>query len=161
MPPAGGRAATVSPPPATLRSFPARVSSPIFFATATVPRSKGGVSKAPSGPFQYEGARLLEHSGDTRYRYWTDIEDHLIAPNRLDPDRSRCKARLECSGGNRILGQDDTAVPLARQDEDVARTVGHVALAKRAADFPALGKEESICHRPGDNEDIDLADQKA
>jgi hypothetical protein len=46
-------------------------------------------------------------------------------------------------------------------NEDVARTVGHAALAKRAADFPALGNEKSICHRSGDNEDIDLADQKA
>src|SRR5436305_426808 len=44
-------AATVSPPPATLSNLPAWVNSAAFFASATVARSKGGVSKAPTGPF--------------------------------------------------------------------------------------------------------------
>src|SRR5689334_16677949 len=45
-------AATVSPPPATDSKALALVSAAASFATATVARSNGGVSKAPSGPFQ-------------------------------------------------------------------------------------------------------------
>src|SRR5437879_701092 len=51
MTPAIASAATVSPPPATLINFPAPVNSAAFFASATVARSKGGVSNAPTGPF--------------------------------------------------------------------------------------------------------------
>jgi hypothetical protein len=45
-------AATVSPPPATEISPPARVSSAALAAAALVAASKGSISKAPSGPFQ-------------------------------------------------------------------------------------------------------------
>src|SRR4029079_1385492 len=50
--PAWFSAATVSPPPATETSEPSLVSAAAVFASATVASSNGGVSKAPSGPFQ-------------------------------------------------------------------------------------------------------------
>ena len=46
-----------------------------------------------------------------------------------------------------------------RQEKSLARTVSHVALAQRAADFSAFGKKKCVRHRSGDNEDIDLAGQ--
>ena len=49
--PARRSAETVSPPPATLRSAPFPVASATALANAVVATSKGGVSKAPSGPF--------------------------------------------------------------------------------------------------------------
>ena len=69
--------------------------------------------------------------------------------------------RLECGSDNHIFGQYHTAVLPARQSQSLARTVGHVALAQRAADFPALGEEERVRHRPADREDVDLAHQKS
>jgi len=69
--------------------------------------------------------------------------------------------RLECGSDNHIFGQYHTAVLPARQSQSLARTVGHVALAQRAADFPALSTEKCIRHCAGDDEDIDLADEKA
>ena len=50
--PAWRSADTVSPPPATLLSFPAWVAAATAFAMATVPASNGAVSNAPTGPFQ-------------------------------------------------------------------------------------------------------------
>src|SRR5690606_15576110 len=49
--PACFSAATVSPSPATERKAPVRVKPATVRAIAGVPRSKGVVSKAPSGPF--------------------------------------------------------------------------------------------------------------
>src|SRR3546814_1262480 len=50
--PAWLSAATVSPPPATETSDPSLVSAAAVRASWTVAQSKGGVSKAPRGPFQ-------------------------------------------------------------------------------------------------------------
>src|SRR5436309_1021695 len=50
--PAWFSAATVSPPPATETRLPSWVSAAAVRASATVAASNGGVSKAPSGPFQ-------------------------------------------------------------------------------------------------------------
>ena len=50
--PAWFNAATVSPPPATDTSLPALVSRAATRAAAVVAASNGGISKAPSGPFQ-------------------------------------------------------------------------------------------------------------
>ena len=60
--PAWLSAATVSPPPATDTSEPSLVSAAAVFASATVAASKGGVSNAPSGPFQTSVRQVLSTS---------------------------------------------------------------------------------------------------
>ena len=57
--PAWRSAARVSPPPATDSSLPASVRSATVLATSLVPASNGGISKAPSGPFQTSVAASL------------------------------------------------------------------------------------------------------
>src|SRR4029079_44789 len=60
--PRGWSAATVSPPPATETSEPSFVSAAAVLASATVAVSKGGVSNAPSGPFQTKVRQVLSAS---------------------------------------------------------------------------------------------------
>src|SRR6185369_11131326 len=60
--PAWFSAATVSPPPATDTSDPSFVSAAAVCASATVAASKGGISNAPSGPFQTRVRQVLSTS---------------------------------------------------------------------------------------------------
>src|SRR5690349_5767055 len=60
--PAWFSAATVSPPPATETSDPSLVNAAAMFASATVASSNGGVSNAPSGPFQTNVRQVLRAS---------------------------------------------------------------------------------------------------
>jgi len=81
----------VSPPPATLIRVPACVSSATFFATATVPRSKGGVSKAPSGPFHTRVCASSRYGSDNRvFR-----QDHTaVMLVRQIPDLARTPSHI-------------------------------------------------------------------
>ena len=56
----------MSPPPATETSLPWRVRSAAWRAVATVPWSKGAISKAPSGPFQKTVRASLTASANAR-----------------------------------------------------------------------------------------------
>src|SRR4051794_12394357 len=60
--PAWLSAATVSPPPATDTSEPSLVSAAAVLASATVAVSNGGVSNAPSGPFQTKVRQVFNTS---------------------------------------------------------------------------------------------------
>src|SRR4051812_24099729 len=60
--PAWLSAATVSPPPATDTRDPSLVRAAAVFASATVAVSNGGVSNAPSGPFQTNVRQVLSTS---------------------------------------------------------------------------------------------------
>jgi hypothetical protein len=82
--PAWLSAATVSPPPATETRLPSWVSAAAVLASATVAASNGGVSNAPSGPFQTRGPAGLEHIGQRLDRRRPDVEDHLVGGNFMD-----------------------------------------------------------------------------
>ena len=87
--PADLMAFSESPPPTT----EVAPDSATAFASATVPRSNGGISNTPIGPFQIRSSR-----GDDRtillYGFGADVECHLVGRDRAGLHRFAASLEL-------------------------------------------------------------------
>src|SRR5215469_9989158 len=129
-------AATVSPPPAKLTSFPAAVSSAAASATSIVPLSNGSCSKAPNGPFQ---TRVL-------LRASTETTCSML---RGPMSRTMTSAPIWSTGTTREGACS------------VSCGLDQVSLIQGFADRFALRDQKRIRHGAADDQCLDFAEQVA
>ena len=128
-------------------------------AAATVPRSNGGTSKTPSGPFQ---TRVADASIAAQSRSTVcGPASRMRSCGSISPS-SRTRAAAPGSG---LLGDHDVdrqqqlAVARVGERHDASRGVGQLLLAVGGADLPALREEEGVGHAAADRQPVELDDQ--
>ncbi len=113
----------------------------------------------PERPVPDQRRRGVHRAGKACDRLRPRVEDALVLVHLAEPAHSRRRARLHHLGGDDIDRQQQLAVRPAGQRDDLARRLGHVALAIRGADLVALREQEGVGHAAADRQAVELADE--
>ena len=154
--PAWARAATVSPPPATVRQLaglgePGRRRAPHRWCRGRT----AATSNAPIGPFH---SRVRQPSMRRSTSATVAGPTSRIMSSRftrVDGDGPGLRAGLELRRHDDVGGQDDRDIPAVGLGHDLARGGGEVVLAQGFADVRALRVEEGVGHAAADHQDVD------
>ena len=139
----------VSPPPATDLELARLVSRAADRRDRRVPASKGGISKAPKGPFQtsvraYSSKASTRRSISARYR-----ESYPRGRPRSTSTTLGRRMGCEFRRDDDIDRQDDFAIRVGRLGHDLPGDIGEFHFAERFADRLAHARREmcSPCRR--------------
>ena len=152
--PACFAAATVSPPPITVKPSAA----PTAAATARVPASNGGFSKTPIGPFQ--NTVLAAAIGAAKRRRLSVPTSSAILPSGTPSstvDLGRRLRLVDAVGDHHVDRQQHRDAARRRLLQQLRGERDLVGLVQRGADLLALRGEEGVGHAAAEHQLVDAA----